>query len=193
MCIPQVWRRLHCHDENQTPKDDLLPDLGPVERFFQGNFPGSVRRRGSTATCCSSGSPPPGQGLPAARLAQGQPAHRGVLGHADHPGPGKVGGAQLGKSLGCAAPLGWDLHEEQGRAQVPSSPCPLGQTWKIRNGFLRVFQSSTDFTDFFLPHSTTMCFLLPSLWGWPLLSFQIALLMLNLNTIECTYLKCTVP
>ncbi|XP_060256842.1 retinal-specific phospholipid-transporting ATPase ABCA4 isoform X2 [Ovis aries] len=27
----------------RPPKDDLLPDLGPVERFFQGNFPGSVQ------------------------------------------------------------------------------------------------------------------------------------------------------
>ncbi|XP_068396454.1 retinal-specific phospholipid-transporting ATPase ABCA4 isoform X3 [Eschrichtius robustus] len=28
----------------KSPKDDLLPDLGPVEQFFQGNFPGSVQR-----------------------------------------------------------------------------------------------------------------------------------------------------
>ena len=28
----------------RSPKDDLLPDLGPVEQFFQGNFPGSVQR-----------------------------------------------------------------------------------------------------------------------------------------------------
>ncbi|TKC43221.1 hypothetical protein EI555_011902 [Monodon monoceros] len=28
----------------KSPKDDLLPDLGPVEQFFQGNFPGSVPR-----------------------------------------------------------------------------------------------------------------------------------------------------
>lgn len=28
----------------KSPKDDLLPDLNPVEQFFQGNFPGSVQR-----------------------------------------------------------------------------------------------------------------------------------------------------
>ncbi|XP_072824279.1 retinal-specific phospholipid-transporting ATPase ABCA4 isoform X2 [Vicugna pacos] len=28
----------------KCPKDDVLPDLGPVERFFQGSFPGSVQR-----------------------------------------------------------------------------------------------------------------------------------------------------
>nr|CAI9690901.1 unnamed protein product [Rangifer tarandus platyrhynchus] len=28
----------------KSPKDDLLPDLGPVEQFFQGHFPGSVQR-----------------------------------------------------------------------------------------------------------------------------------------------------
>ncbi|KAG8511044.1 Retinal-specific phospholipid-transporting ATPase ABCA4, partial [Galemys pyrenaicus] len=28
----------------RSPKDDLLPDLNPVEQFFQGNFPGSVQR-----------------------------------------------------------------------------------------------------------------------------------------------------
>ncbi|XP_007128068.1 retinal-specific phospholipid-transporting ATPase ABCA4 [Physeter macrocephalus] len=28
----------------KSPKDDLLPDLGPVEQFFQGNFPGSMQR-----------------------------------------------------------------------------------------------------------------------------------------------------
>ncbi|XP_023383901.1 retinal-specific ATP-binding cassette transporter [Pteropus vampyrus] len=28
----------------KSPKDDLLPDLNPVEQFFEGNFPGSVQR-----------------------------------------------------------------------------------------------------------------------------------------------------
>ncbi|KAH0500847.1 Retinal-specific ATP-binding cassette transporter [Microtus ochrogaster] len=28
----------------KSPKDGLLPDLNPVEQFFQGNFPGSVQR-----------------------------------------------------------------------------------------------------------------------------------------------------
>ncbi|XP_066232841.1 retinal-specific phospholipid-transporting ATPase ABCA4 isoform X3 [Saccopteryx leptura] len=28
----------------KSPKDNLLPDLNPVEQFFQGNFPGSVQR-----------------------------------------------------------------------------------------------------------------------------------------------------
>ncbi|XP_039092407.1 retinal-specific phospholipid-transporting ATPase ABCA4 [Hyaena hyaena] len=28
----------------KSPKEDLLPDLNPVEQFFQGNFPGSVQR-----------------------------------------------------------------------------------------------------------------------------------------------------
>ncbi|XP_051713429.2 retinal-specific phospholipid-transporting ATPase ABCA4 isoform X1 [Oryctolagus cuniculus] len=28
----------------RSPKDDVLPDLNPVEQFFQGNFPGSVQR-----------------------------------------------------------------------------------------------------------------------------------------------------
>ncbi|XP_026353368.1 retinal-specific phospholipid-transporting ATPase ABCA4 [Ursus arctos] len=28
----------------RSPKEDLLPDLNPVEQFFQGNFPGSVQR-----------------------------------------------------------------------------------------------------------------------------------------------------
>ncbi|XP_012781470.2 retinal-specific phospholipid-transporting ATPase ABCA4 [Ochotona princeps] len=28
----------------RCPKDDVLPDLNPVEQFFQGNFPGSVQR-----------------------------------------------------------------------------------------------------------------------------------------------------
>ncbi|XP_058158936.1 retinal-specific phospholipid-transporting ATPase ABCA4 [Dasypus novemcinctus] len=28
----------------KSAKDDLLPDLNPVEQFFQGNFPGSVQR-----------------------------------------------------------------------------------------------------------------------------------------------------
>lgn len=28
----------------KSPQDDLLPDLNPVEQFFQGNFPGSVQR-----------------------------------------------------------------------------------------------------------------------------------------------------
>lgn len=28
----------------KSPKDDVLPDLNPVEQFFQGNFPGSVQR-----------------------------------------------------------------------------------------------------------------------------------------------------
>ena len=28
----------------KSPKDDLLPDLGPVEQFFEGNFPGSIQR-----------------------------------------------------------------------------------------------------------------------------------------------------
>lgn len=28
----------------KSPKDDLLPDLGAVEQFFRGSFPGSVLR-----------------------------------------------------------------------------------------------------------------------------------------------------
>lgn len=28
----------------KSPKDGSLPDLNPVEQFFQGNFPGSVQR-----------------------------------------------------------------------------------------------------------------------------------------------------
>ena len=37
-----------------------------------------------------------------------------------------------------------------------------------------------------------MFFLLPSLWRWPFFPFKSSLLMLNLNTIEYTYLKCTI-
>jgi ATP-binding cassette subfamily A (ABC1) protein 4 len=28
----------------KSPREDLPPDLNPVEQFFQGNFPGSVQR-----------------------------------------------------------------------------------------------------------------------------------------------------
>ena len=180
----------------RSPKDDLLPDLGPVEQFFQGNFPGSVQRErhyNMLQFQVSSSS--------LARIFRLLVSHKDSLLIEEYSvtqttlDQARLGGAQLGKAW-AAVPSSAGIYtrarEDVPRCQVPLSIRANLKTQKWFSKSISVINRLHWLFYSILPHNTMMFFLLPSLWRWPFFPFKSSLLMLNLNTIECTYLKCTI-
>ncbi|KAI4549305.1 hypothetical protein MG293_001635 [Ovis ammon polii] len=116
----------------RPPKDDLLPDLGPVERFFQGNFPGSVQRerhRNTLQLQVSSSS--------LARVFRLLVSHKDSLLIEEYSvtqttlDQARLGGAQLGKAW-AALPRSAGIYT-RAREDVPKCQVPLSIRANLEN------------------------------------------------------------